>query len=303
MKVLVAGATSVPGPPVIRALCEQGHDVVGLTRSSAKAAAIAESGARPLVVDVLDAAQTVDALAEVSPDVVVSLLITLPKRGPMRMRDFEPTRMLWDRGVPNLVTAAQRAGVRRIVAESVIFAYGYAPTGDVMLDESDPYPGPPPRRGAPMLEAMRGMERAVLSSGDTTATKGIVLRYGAFYGRNVPHAEMITTLVKWWALPVPGGDGILSWIDIDDLARATVAAIDHGRGGQIYNIVDDTPRSFRDYTTDLATRLHRPRPITVPNRLVRLAAPYMAEAFGTARLPVSNAKAKAELRWTPADRR
>jgi len=97
-------------------------------------------------------------VADVGPEVVVSLLTTLPKWGPMRVKDFEPARALWGRGAPNLVAAAQRAGVRRIVAESVMFAYGYPSSGSEPLDETDPYPGPPPNGGDQMLAALRGME-------------------------------------------------------------------------------------------------------------------------------------------------
>lgn len=302
MRVLVAGATSVPGIPLLRELNARGHDVVGLTSQQAKTPQIEQQGAKPVVADVFDAAAIDNVVADIEPEVVVSLLTTLPKRGPMRVKDFEPARALWGRGVPNLVAAAQRAGVRRIVAESVIFAYGYPTSGPALIDETDPYPGPPPKGGAPMLEALRGMEQTVLASGDRSGTEGIVLRYGAFYGPGVPHDELFTRLVKWWAMPAVTGNGIVSWIHIDDVATATADAVEHGRGGQIYNIVDDRPQSFGDYIRELSTKLHRPPPIPVPRRLFGLVAPYGAIAFGDTWLPLSNAKAKAELGWTPIPR-
>ena len=145
MRVLVAGATSVPGLPLLRELNARGHDVFGLTRQSAKTPQIEQAGAKPVVADVFDADQINSAVSDIEPEVVVSLLTTLPKRGPMRVKDFEPARALWGRGASNLVAAAQRAGVRRVVAESVIFAYGYPSSGPAIIDESDPYPGPPRR--------------------------------------------------------------------------------------------------------------------------------------------------------------
>jgi nucleoside-diphosphate-sugar epimerase len=182
MRVLVAGATSVPGIPLLRELNARGHDVIGITSQPAKTSQIEQQGAKPVVADVFDAAQIDAVVADIEPEVVVSLLTTLPKRGPMRVKDFEPARALWSRGAPNLVVAAQRAGVRRVVAESVIFAYGYPSTGPAIMDESDPYPGPPPPGGAEMLAALRGMEQTVLASGEHSDTEGIVLRYGVFYG-------------------------------------------------------------------------------------------------------------------------
>jgi nucleoside-diphosphate-sugar epimerase len=162
MRVLVAGATSVPGLPLLRELNARGHEVVGLTRSSSKTSDIEAAGGKPVVADVFDAAEIESVVADIEPEVVVSLLTTLPKWGPKRPKDFEPAKKLWGRGAPNLVAAAQRAGVRRVVAESVVFAYGYPTSGPRWVDESDPYPGPPPKGGDEMLAALRGMEQTVL---------------------------------------------------------------------------------------------------------------------------------------------
>jgi len=302
MRVLVAGATSVPGIPLLRELTSRGHEVIGVTRSSSKTAQIQTAGATPSVADVLDADEIDKVVADIGPEVVVSLLTTLPKWGPKRPKDFEPARELWGTGATNLVRAAQRAGVRRVVAESVVFAYGYPTSGPSVVDETDLYPGPPPPGGEAMLAALRGMEQAVLTSGEHSDTEGIVLRYGIFYGPGVPHDELFTRLAKWWALPAMTGDGIASWIHIDDVVTATADAVTKGRGGQVYNIVDDRPQSFGDYVRELSAKLHRPRPLPISHRLVGLVASYPARAFGTTWLPLSNAKAKAELDWTPIPR-
>jgi nucleoside-diphosphate-sugar epimerase len=302
MRVLVAGATSVPGVAVLRELNARGHDVVGLTSRQEKAPQIEQQEAKPVVADVFDRGRIEAVLSDIEPEVVVSLLTTLPKYGPKRAKDFEPARRLWGQGAPNLVAAAQRAGVRRIVAESVIFAYGYPKSGPAVMDESDPYPGPPPKGGDAMLAALRKMEQAVLTSGEHSGTEGIVLRYGAFYGPGVPHDELFAKLAKWWALPAMMGPGITSWIHIDDVAKATADALDKGRGGHIYNIVDDRPRPFADYVRELSAKLGRPRPLPISHRLVRLVANYPATAFGATWLPLSNAKAKAELGWSPVPR-
>jgi nucleoside-diphosphate-sugar epimerase len=302
MRVLVAGATSVPGIPLLRELNARGHDVIGMTSQPARTSQIEQQGVKPVVANVFDATQINTVVGDIEPEVVVSLLTTLPKWGPKRAKDFEPAKKLWSQGAGNLVAAAQRAGVHRVVAESVVFAYGYPSSGPQLVDESDPYPGPPPKGGDEMLAALRGMEQTVLTSGEHSDTEGIVLRYGLFYGPGVPHDELFTRLAKWWALPAMSGNGIASWVHIDDVAKATADAVTNGRGGQIYNIVDDRPQSFGDYARELSKKLRRPPPIPISHRLVGLVAPYPATAFGTTWLPLSNAKAKAELGWTPIPR-
>ncbi|MDT5234249.1 MAG: hypothetical protein QOF47_236 [Mycobacterium sp.] len=302
MRILVAGATSVPGIPLLRELSARGHDVIGMTSQPARTPQIEQQGAKPAVANVFDATQINTVVGDIEPEVVVSLLTTLPKWGPKRAKDFEPAKKLWSQGAGNLVAAAQRAGVRRVVAESVVFAYGYPTSGPLLVDESDPYPGPPPKGGDDMLAALRGMEQTVLTSGEHSDTEGIVLRYGLFYGPGVPHDELFTRLAKWWALPAMTGNGIASWVHIDDVAKATADAVTKGRGGQIYNIVDDRPQSFGDYARELSKKLHRPPPIPISHRLVGLVASYPATAFGTTWLPLSNAKAKEELGWTPIRR-
>lgn len=302
MRVLVAGATSVPGVPLLRELISRGYDVVGLTRSASRTAPIEAMGAKPVVADVFDPGGIAKVIADVDPEVVVSLLTTLPKRGPMRVKDFEPATRLWSEGAPNLLAAAQRAGVRRVVAESVMFAYGYPSTGPDVIDETDPYPGPPPPGGEAMLTALREMEQKILTSGEHTDTEGIVLRYGAFYGPGVPHDEQFAQMAKWHVSLNMGGGGMASWVHIDDVAKATADAVERGTGGQIYNIVDDRPQSFDDYAGELAAKLGRPRQLRIPRALIKLVAPYGVVAFGDTRLPLSNAKAKAELGWTPVTR-
>ncbi|MEV3905359.1 NAD(P)-dependent oxidoreductase [Mycobacterium sp. NPDC050551] len=296
MKVLVAGATSVPGLPLLRELRARGHDVVGMTRSAARTAQISATGADAVVADVFDTAEVESVLADVAPDAVVSLLTTLPKYGPLRAKDFEPATKLWSIGAPNLVAAAKRAGVRRVVAESVIFAYGYPPTGPPLMDESDPYPGPPPPRGAGFLGALRAMEQSVL------AADGIVLRYGVFYGPGVTHDDLFRKLARFWAVPALTGGGILSWVHIDDVARATADAVERGRPGQIYNVVDDRPQSFGDYIRELNAKLGRPKPWPISSKVVGLVSSYPATAFGDTWLPLSNAKARAELGFAPIPR-
>ncbi len=232
----------------------------------------------------------------------MGLLITLPKRGPMRMSHFRPTKRLWREGVPNLLDATAAAGARRLAVESVIFTYGYGDVATEPVEESQPTQGGALliRGQGAVLETLRGMERAVLGADSTHRVEGIALRYGVFHGEAVPSTQFMVRMLRRRLLPLPGGGtGLLSWIEIGDAARATVDALERGRAGEAYNVVDDEPIGFGGYARELATALNASPPRSIPLWLAGRAAPYVATILGRTRLPVSNLKAKHELGWEP----
>jgi nucleoside-diphosphate-sugar epimerase len=92
---------------------------------------------------------------------------------------------------------------------------------------------------------------------------------------------------------------LLPCIHVDDAASATVAALERGQPGAAYDIVDDRAVSFSEIVDALAKGSGAPRPLTIPAWIPRLLMPYMARMIAL-RLPLSNAKAKAELGWRPA---
>jgi nucleoside-diphosphate-sugar epimerase len=79
-----------------------------------------------------------------------------------------------------------------------------------------------------------------------------------------------------------------------------VAALERGRAGQAYNIVDDEPVRWHDFMSELARVVGAPAPWSIPRWVLRLAAPYAEIFLGETSLRVSNAKAKAELGWVPS---
>jgi nucleoside-diphosphate-sugar epimerase len=298
MRVLVAGATSVFGTPLMEALQGAGHEVCGLTRSGARAARIERCGANSVIADVLDREEVNVAVAVAEPDAVISLLITLPKNGPLRPSQVHPNLRLWGEGVPNLIAAARRAGVQRFLAESFVFVYGYGRYGPEPLTEDDEPTGGAVIRGqAEILDGLRGMERAVLNA---EGLEGVVLRFGGRHGAEMP---MTATMARALRLGVPvlpgGGHALLPFIEVGDSARATVAALELGGGKEIYNVVDDRPSEMREYAEALASAIGARRPRSIPLPLVKVFAPYMACVLDHTRLPVSNEKAKRTLDWQP----
>jgi nucleoside-diphosphate-sugar epimerase len=301
MRVLVAGATGTFGRTLTEALLREGHEVIGLTRSPARAREIERVGGRATVADVFERDDLIGALAGAEPEAVISLLITLPRNGPLRPSQIHPNLRLWGTGVPNLIEAARSAGAGRIVAESFVFAYGYGQYGPPALTEGEmPEGGAVIRGQAEILSGLRGMERAVTQA---EGIDGIVLRYGGRHGASVPMRITMARALRCRLPVLPGGGhALLPFIELGDSAKAASAALKHGRSGEIYNVVDDRPVEMRDYAAALSSFVGAAPPRSIPLWLVRRAAPYLACVLDHTRLPVSNEKAKRELGWEPSYR-
>jgi nucleoside-diphosphate-sugar epimerase len=79
-----------------------------------------------------------------------------------------------------------------------------------------------------------------------------------------------------------------------------VAAIERGRPGSIYNIVDDEPAQVRTWLPGLAAMLGTKKPRSIPAWVIRVVAGEHLVVMMTQARAGSNAKAKRELGWEPA---
>jgi nucleoside-diphosphate-sugar epimerase len=278
-------------------LVAAGHEVTGTTRSERKADAIRAAGAVPSVCDALDADSLHVAVDRARPEVVVHELTALPERfDPRNKRIYEATNRVRAEGTRNLVAAARAAGARRLVCQSIAFAYRPAEPPQV-LDEDAPLFLDAPQPFGESVRVIAEMERDVTEAG---GLEGLVLRYGWFYGPGTYYAEDGSTArdVRRRRFPVIGrGSGLFSFIHTDDAAAATVAAVERGAPG-IYNVVDDEPAPMRDWLPAYAEAIGAPKPLRVPVWLARLAAGPMARVVGGLS-GASNARAKRELDWRP----
>ena len=131
--------------------------------------------------------------------------------------------------------------------------------------------------------------------------QALALRYGIFYGPGTGIATdgSMVELVRKRRLPIVGdGAGIWPFIHIDDVARATVAAVLRGGAG-IYNVVDDEPAPVSMWLPALADAVGAKRPYKAPVWLGKLAIGDGCVSMMTKIRGGSNAKAKRELGWQP----
>jgi nucleoside-diphosphate-sugar epimerase len=290
MRVMVIGATGAVGTPLVRQLCDAGHEVIGTSRSQARATHLATMDVHPIVLDVLDRAAVHNAVAASKPQAIIYQATGLAGVRVLRSLDrpFATTNRLRTEGLDNVLDAAQQTGVRRILAQS--FApYRYARDGGWVKTEDDPLDPAPPPSARQTFAAMSHLDRAVTEAG------GIALRYGGFYG---PGDEGLTRAVRKRQAPLVGnGQGAMSFVHLDDAAAATVLALSRD-GPAIYNIVDNDPAPMREWLPVLAQAVGAKPPRHVPTWLARVIAgpglTMLTDARGS-----SNAKAVRELGWQP----
>ncbi|MDH0867353.1 NAD(P)-dependent oxidoreductase [Mitsuaria sp. GD03876] len=176
--VFLAGATGAIGRPLVRLLVRDGCRVFGLTRSPDRAADLWRAGAIPVIADVFDAAALTAAMRAIKPDVVVHQLTDLPANlDPSAMAEaVQRNARIRREGSAHLVAAANAAGVRHLVAQSI--AWAYAPGGEPW-DEEAPLDAHAQGARSISVGGVIALERCVLKD---TAGAGCVLRYGQLYG-------------------------------------------------------------------------------------------------------------------------
>jgi nucleoside-diphosphate-sugar epimerase len=209
MRVFLAGAGGVVGKRLVPLLLRAGHSVIGSTRKEDRAAVLAAQGIEPAIVDFMDAAASAAAVAAARPDVVIHQLTDLPQSLDAVPRDEMLRRNADLRivGTENLVRATVAAGVGRMIAQSVAFAYAPGPTPHREEDPIDPE-----SRGIVLLE------RFVLG---TPGLDGTVLRYGYFHGPGTWYSAAERTPA----------------VHVDAAAHAALLALDAAPG--VYNLAED----------------------------------------------------------------
>jgi nucleoside-diphosphate-sugar epimerase len=254
MRILLAGATGVIGRRAVPVLAAAGHQVVGLARTPARL-----PDAEVLAADALDRPAVAKAVSAAASEVIVHMLTAIPDPVDPRhlARDMAPTNRLRTEGTANLLAAA---GGGRVIAQGV--AYAYDPAGSPVKDEDAPLWRNPPPQFAPVVAAVRNMERRV------TAAGGLVLRLGHLYGPGSsfdPDGGGLTRRLHAGRLPLIGdGASLFSFIHAHDVATAILAAVEHPAARGALNVVDDQPTLVHDWLPEMAARLGAPTPGTSP---------------------------------------
>ena len=297
MKIFVAGGTGAVGRPLSAELLAKGHALVALTRSPEKARALVEQGIEPALADVFDTDAVKAVVSRARPEVVIEQLTALPgtyTREAMSAAAAFNNRLRLEGGA-NVLAAAQAAGVRRFLRQSIAF---WAAPGPGLADEETPLAFDASPAVAADARVVAELEQRLLGKPDI---EGIALRYGFFSGPGTwfsPDGD-VGRQVRQQQFPIIGnGEGVWSWLHIEDAAVATAAAAEQGSPG-VYLIANDRPLAAREWLPAFARWLNAPPPPRVSVEEALKAGGADAVYYGTQMRGVSNAKAKRELNFLP----
>ncbi|WP_149831047.1 NAD-dependent epimerase/dehydratase family protein [Streptomyces tailanensis] len=294
MRVLVAGATGVIGRQLVPLLKSVGQDVIALALADPNGV-LEGSGAEVVMADALDRAALERAVVEAAPDAVVNMLTAIPAAIDTKNLDkeFETTNRLRTEGARNLLDAAKKAGVRRIIAQGL--AYAYNPDSKDLANEDTPFWLEPPAQFVPVLAALKELERLTQEAG------GLVLRFGHLYGPGSAYAAdgSFTQGIKAGYVPlVDGGHSTFSFTHAHDAATAVVAALDKTVTEPL-NVVDDDPAPMSEWLPVVAELLGAEKPQSVSSAMAAEAVGEWGVAYMTQLRGADNSRAKLHLDWRP----
>lgn len=275
--IAVLGANGVYGRHLIPRLVARGHDVRALVRRPEAATTARACGADVRTADIFNHDQLADALS--GSDVAVNLATSLP--GPSGRGDFDANDRLRREGTPIWVEACRDAGVPRLLQQSIAMVNCGA--GEEWADE-DTQAQVEDTRAGQAIAAGLAMEETVRKS----TLDWAVLRGGLFYGPGTGFDDDWYARARSGRLRLPGdGSRYVSLVHIQDMAAATVAAIERWPSRQALIVADDMPARWRDvfeYVAIDAGAEQRPQP----------GGPTGFPSFR-----VRNARAKEALGWAP----
>ncbi|AEG06410.1 NAD-dependent epimerase/dehydratase family protein [Sinorhizobium meliloti] len=294
MKIFIAGATGAVGLPLVRALTTLGHQVIGMTRPGQGPNRLRELGAEVSFADAFDREAVHRAIEAAAPDVVIDQLTWLPANPADIIKAMPNDTRLHREGGTNLLAAAEKLGVRRYIMQSRGF-YLEALAGG-LADETARLRYDAPGEIGESTRTIGAYEDRVLAS----PLDGVVLRYGFFYGPGTwyrPDGAIADQARKGKSAIVGDGNGVWSFVHIDDAIAATVASVTAEPG--TYNVVDDNPLPVAEWLPAFARWVDAPEPQRVSAEDALRTAGEEAVYYHTRLTGASNGRAKAELGFAP----
>jgi dihydroflavonol-4-reductase len=270
VKALVSGASGFVGAAVARALLRAGWPVRVLLRAGSDRSNLADLGVELAIGELGDVASLETALAGCDAlfHVAAEYRLWTPDPASLYRSNVEGTR--------NLLSAARRVGVARIVYTSSVATLGLRAdglpadeqTGAQLSDMIGHYKRSKYLAEQWVLEAAREGLPVVIVNPSTPVGPGDI--------KPTPTGRMVLDAVNG-RMPAYVDTG-LNIVHVDDVAEGHLRALQHGRIGERY-ILGGTDMTLREILETIAALVGRPAPrVRLPHALV-LPLAYLAEAF------------------------
>jgi dihydroflavonol-4-reductase len=224
--ILVTGATGHIGNVLVRKLLAQGEKVRALIWLGEDTTPLKGLDAEQVVGDVLDPASLEPAMCGVETVYHLAGIISImPGKNPFVWKvNVEGTR--------NVLEAARKAGIRRLIYTSSIHAIARAPYGVIMdeslgYDQNNPYGEYDRSKAAASLEVQKAVARGL--DAVIVCPTGVIGPYdfrGSEMGEVIRCASEAQTMLYV--------EGAYDFVDVRDVADGLIAANKHGRKGESY---------------------------------------------------------------------
>jgi len=223
-KAFVTGANGHLGCNLVRDLIEHGYDVVPFVREGANITGLDGLGLTLMRGDVLDAPSVRKAMEGCE--------VVFHTAAPYETWAKDPQRIIEPavRGTENVLRAARSHGVKRLVVTSSCNAVGFTPDPAKPLDETSWNKG----AKSPYMRAKNEQERRAWDLAKelrlelmTVLPTAVIGRYD--YKKTPTTAPFVDAFAGKGPVPFP-----MNVVDVRDVARAHVLAIEKGEPGERY---------------------------------------------------------------------
>lgn len=274
---LVTGGSGFVGGYLIPRLIAEGWRVRAIGRSAQSLAAVEALGAEPKEADLTDKAALARAMDGV--DTVFHVAAHFKLWGPKRV-----FRAINVGGTRNVIAAAERAGVRRVVYVSAAAVVMGRPEPQMQATEDLPLHR---MRFAPYSATKAAAEKIVLAAnGRRAGFTTVAIRPPFIWGPGMPALDHMVETVKAGQFQwVAGGGQAMSTCHVENLCHALILAADRGKGGQAYFVSDDADTTLKTFLSHLlASRGLAPGDRTVAFGLAWTMAGVMGTVWRVFRL-------------------
>ncbi|HHJ14222.1 MAG TPA: NAD-dependent epimerase/dehydratase family protein [Gammaproteobacteria bacterium] len=291
MDVFITGATGFIGSAVAHQFRQQGHNVTALAHSPESARQLEQRGHQSVAGSLFEPAGW-QSHAE-NADVIVHAAHVRPGRR-LSAGWLRQSTLARDTALQALIEAAERGGrCQALIYTSGIVAHG--DHGENWTDETEA-----PTRTSALGDYHLDGERQVREAAGERSLPAMSLRPGMVYGNGGTFANHFLAVARKGSFQYPGsGENFLSFIHVDDLARAYVAAAERPQAGKVISVVDNSPIRMKHMAQTLVSGFGGHKVSSVPHWLVALFAGRALADMLVGSYRVSNRLAREQLDWEP----